>query len=131
MPNSLIVGEFTKETRPSDADTKFDKRMYASLFFDAANYGDKVPNEKWYGNNYSMDDLWEGNEGKMAGGAPSFNVNGTAGKFLIKKNTAYYVDDKAPDNMGNKEGRSSNLRVMRFMLKHAPKPMIRMVPTML
>ena len=35
-----------------------------SLFFDAANYGDKVPNEKWYGNNYSMDDLWEGNEGK-------------------------------------------------------------------
>ena len=114
MPNSLIVGEFTKETRPSDADTKFDKRMYASLFFDAANYGDKVPNEKWYGNNYSMDDLWEGNEGKMAGGAPSFNVNGTAGKFLIKKNTAYYVDDKAPDNMGNKEGRSSNLRVMRF-----------------
>ena len=57
-----------------------------------------------------MDDLWEGNEGKMAGGAPSFNVNGTAGKFLIKKNTAYYVDDKAPDNMGNKEGRSSNLR---------------------
>ena len=29
-------------------------------------------------------------------------------------NTAYYVDDKAPDNMGNKEGRSSNLRVMRF-----------------
>ncbi len=114
MPNSLIVGEFTKETRPSDADTKFDKRMYASLFFDAANYGDKVPNEKWYGNNYSMDNLWEGNEGKMAGGAPSFNVNGTAGKFLIKKNTAYYVDDKAPDNMGNKEGRSSNLRVMRF-----------------
>ena len=74
----------------------------------------KVPNEKWYGNNYSMDDLWEGNEGKMAGGAPSFNVNGTAGKFLIKKNTAYYVDDKAPDNMGNKEGRSSNLRVIRF-----------------
>ena len=114
MPNTLIVGEFTKETRPSDADTKFDKRMYASLFFDAANYGDKVPNEKWYGNNYSMDDLWEGNEGKMAGGEPSFKVNGTAGKFLIKKNTAYYVDDKAPDNMGNKEGRSSNLRVMRF-----------------
>lgn len=32
MPNSLIVGEFTKETRPSDADTKFDKRLYASLF---------------------------------------------------------------------------------------------------
>ena len=114
MPNSFIVGEFTKETRPNGADTNFDKRIYASLFFDPANYGDKVANEKWYGNNYSMDELWEGNEGKMAGGAPSFNVNGTPGKFLIKKNTAYYVDDKAPDNMGNKEGRSSNLRVMRF-----------------
>lgn len=24
---------------------------------------------------------------EKAGGAPSFNVNGTAGKFLIKKNT--------------------------------------------
>lgn len=79
MPNSFIVGEFTKETRPNGADTNFDKRIYASLFFDPANYGDKVANEKWYGNNYSMDELWEGNEGKMAGGAPSFNVNGTPG----------------------------------------------------
>lgn len=114
MPTSFAVGEFTKELRPNNSDTKFDKRMYASLFFDPQTYGDKVPNQRWYGDSHSMDQLWEDNAGKMAGGAPSFNVEGKEGKFLIKKNTAYYVNDKAADNMGNKEGRSSNLRVMRF-----------------
>ena len=112
MPNSLIVGEFTKETRPSDADTKFDKRMYPSLFFNPEALGDVVKNESWYGGNYSMEKLWEGNAGKMAGGAPTFSMGD--GKFLLKKYTAYYVNDEAADNMGNKEGKANNVRVMRF-----------------
>lgn len=114
MPSSSIVREFATEKRPTGSDTKFDKRMYCSLFFDPEEYGDVVKNEKWYGGNYSMDDLWDGNEAKRAGGAPTYNIENKEGKFLIKKYTAYFVNDKAADNMGNKEGKAINLRIMRF-----------------
>ena len=102
MPTSFIVGQFISEERPAGADTKFDKRMYPSLFFNPEALGDVVKNESWYGGNYSMEKLWEGNAGKMAGGAPTFSMGD--GKFLLKKYTAYYVNDEAADNMGNKEG---------------------------
>jgi hypothetical protein len=114
MPSSFVVSQFVSEERPAGSDTKFDKRMYASLFFDPQTYGDVVPNGKWYGNSHSMDDLWTGNAGKMTGGAPSFNVNGIAGKFLLKKYTAYYVDDSAADGMYHIEGKSNNVRLIRF-----------------
>ncbi|NDV67321.1 RagB/SusD family nutrient uptake outer membrane protein [Dysgonomonas sp. 25] len=114
MPSTYVVSQFVQELRPSGSDTKFDKRMYASFFFDPQTYGDVVPNEKWYGNSHSMDDLWTGNAAKMAGGAPAFNVNGTPGKFLLKKYTAYYVNDASADNMKNIEGKSNNVRVLRF-----------------
>lgn len=114
MPSSFIVREFATEKRPEGSDTKFDKRMYCSLFFDPEEYGDVVKNEKWYGGNYSMDDLWDGNEAKRAGGAPTYNIENKEGKFLIKKYTAYFVNDRAADNMGNKEGKAINLRIMRF-----------------
>lgn len=112
MPTSFIVGQFISEERPAGADTKFDKRMYPSLFFNPEALGDVVKNESWYGGNYSMEKLWEGNAGKMAGGAPTFSMGD--GKFLLKKYTAYYVNDEAADNMGNKEGKANNVRVMRF-----------------
>lgn len=114
MPSSYAVSQFVQELRPAGSDTKFDKRIYASLFFDPQTYGDVVPNEKWYGNSHSMDDLWNGNSAKMAGGAPTFNVNGTPGKFLLKKYTAYYVNEASADNMKNLEGKSNNVRVLRF-----------------
>jgi hypothetical protein len=50
----------------------------------------------------------------MTGGAPMFNVNGTPGKFLLKKYTAYYVNGGSSDDMYNKEGKSNNVRVLRF-----------------
>jgi hypothetical protein len=114
MPSSYAVGQFVKEERPAGSDSKFDKRMYASLFFDPQTYGDALPNQKWYGNSHSMDELWSNNAAKMAGGAPAFSVNGTAGKFLLKKYTAYYVDESSADNMYNTEGKSNNIRVLRF-----------------
>ncbi|MDR0743859.1 MAG: RagB/SusD family nutrient uptake outer membrane protein [Tannerella sp.] len=114
MPSAYVVGQFVKEERPSGSDSKFDKRMYSCFFFDPQVYGDNVPNEKWYGNKHSMNDLWNGNTQKMAGGAPVYNVNGTAGKFLLKKYTAYYVDNESADNMYNIEGKSNNVRILRF-----------------
>ena len=52
MPSSFAVGQFVKEERPAGSDTKFDKRMYASLFFNPESMNDVVKNEKWYGRPY-------------------------------------------------------------------------------
>lgn len=127
MPSAFLVSEFTTETRGTQTtaqDSKYDKRMYASLFFTPSEYGDWVSEEngwydgQFYGGLYSMDDLWNGNASKMAGGAPVYTVSQTSGaqngKFLLKKYTAYYVKSKSADNMGNKEGKSNNVRVFRF-----------------
>lgn len=148
MPTAFLVSEFTKEQRGNrptitivngkgeeetvvDPDltkeptSKYDKRIYASMFFTPSEYGDWVSetngwyNGQFYGGLYTMNDLWTGNASKMAGGAPIFNVSSsgtssTEGQFLLKKYTAYYVKSKSADNMGNKEGKANNVRVMRF-----------------
>lgn len=127
MPSAFLVNEFTTELRASDAkgaDSKYDKRIYASLFFTPSDYGDWVSESngwydgKFYGGFYTMDQLWEGNNSKMAGGAPVFQVNQSAGatngKFLLKKYTGYYVKSLSADNMYNKESKSNNVRAIRF-----------------
>lgn len=141
MPSAFLVSEFTAETRGSkptiqnengdwvldktkQPDSKYDKRMYASMFFTPSEYGDWVTEEngwyngKFYGGLFTMDELWTGNASKMAGGAPIFNVSqgsgAQIGKFLLKKYTAHYVKSKSADNMGNVEGRANNVRVIRF-----------------
>lgn len=128
MPSAFAVSEFTTEKRGDESsgiDSKYDKRIYASMFFTPSDYGDWVSedngwyNGQFYGGLFTMDQLWNGNQAKMAGGAPVFTVSQagnqtTTGKFLLKKYTAYYVKSKSADNMGNKEGKSNNVRVMRF-----------------
>ncbi|WP_304198043.1 RagB/SusD family nutrient uptake outer membrane protein [Phocaeicola plebeius] len=126
MPSAFLVSEFTKEPRASEKteggpDSKYDKRMYASLFFTPSDLGDWVVDNDWYssiyyGGNYTMDQLWNGNSAKMAGGAPIFVVPGVSGnlKFLLKKYTAYFVNSKTADSMADKEGKANNVRVMRF-----------------
>ncbi|WP_294470706.1 RagB/SusD family nutrient uptake outer membrane protein [uncultured Bacteroides sp.] len=127
MPSAFLVSEFTAETRGTDpkvVDSKYDKRIYASMFFTPSEYGDWVSEKngwydgKFYGGLFTMDDLWTGNASKMAGGAPIFNVSQSSGaqigKFLLKKYTAHYVKSKSADNMGNVEGRANNVRAIRF-----------------
>lgn len=127
MPSAFLVSEFTSETRGTDSklvDSKYDKRIYASMFFTPSEYGDWVSEKngwydgKFYGGLFTMDDLWTGNASKMAGGAPIFNVSQSSGaqigKFLLKKYTAHYVKSKSADNMGNVEGRANNVRAIRF-----------------
>ena len=110
--------------KTAEPNSKYDKRIYASMFFTPEEYGDWVTEEngwydgKFYGGLFTMDDLWTGNASKMAGGAPIFNVSQATGaqigKFLLKKYTAHYVKSKSADNMGNVEGRANNVRVIRF-----------------
>jgi hypothetical protein len=127
MPSASVVSEFTSETRgtkESGVDSKYDKRIYTSFFFTPSEYGDWVSEKNgwydgsFYGGLFSMEQLWNGNSAKMAGGAPIYTVSQTSGaqigKFLLKKYTAFFVKAKNADSMGNKEGKGNNLRIMRF-----------------
>lgn len=127
MPSAFMVSEFTKEIRGTDSnvvDSKYDKRIYASMFFTPDEYGDWVSEENgwydgtYYGGIFTMNQLWDGNAAKMAGGAPVFTVSQSTGaqtgKFLLKKYTAYYVTSRSADNMANKEGTANNVRAIRF-----------------
>ena len=116
--------EIANPDKTAEPNSKYDKRIYASMFFTPEEYGDWVTEEngwydgKFYGGLFTMDDLWTGNASKMAGGAPIFNVSQASGaqigKFLLKKYTAHYVKSKSADNMGNVEGRANNVRIIRF-----------------
>lgn len=120
-PKMKSIPDPDKKAEPN---SKYDKRIYASMFFTPSDYGDWVTEESgwyngvFYGGIYDMEDLWYGNSSKMAGGAPVFTVSeatsGQNGKFLLKKYTAYYVKSKSADNMGDKEGKSNNVRAFRF-----------------
>lgn len=121
---SIKMKSITNPDKKAEPNSKYDKRIYASMFFTPDEYGDWVTEEngwyngEFYGGLFTMDDLWTGNASKMAGGAPIFNVSQATGaqigKFLLKKYTAHYVKSKSADNMGNIEGRANNVRVMRF-----------------
>ena len=115
MPSAFIVAEFAKELRADAADTKFDKRMYGSFFFEPEVYGDKKKNELWYGGRYNMDAVCSALAGHVSGGMPNYIVEGQAnGRFMLKKYTGYYADDPMADSMNSKIGRSNNVRLIRF-----------------
>ena len=112
IPSAYVITQFIEEQRPDGASTKFDKRMYGSFFFNPADYGDVVANTKWYGNKFSMNDLWDSCAGKLNPGAPKFpSINGKPGRFMLKKYTNFFSDTQ-DDSMGENSG--NNLRVMRF-----------------
>jgi SusD family. len=121
---SQKMKEIDNPDKTAEPNSKYDKRIYASMFFTPSEYGDWVSEEngwydgKFYGGLFTMDDLWTGNASKMAGGAPIFNVSQSSGaqigKFLLKKYTAHYVKSRSADNMGNVEGRANNVRAIRF-----------------
>lgn len=81
MPSAYAVYEFVKELRPAGADSKFDKRLYVSMFFKPEDYGDQVGEQAgdWYdpkiyggAEQFRFDNLWKRNEAKMSGGYPDF-----------------------------------------------------------
>ncbi|MGL5704934.1 MAG: RagB/SusD family nutrient uptake outer membrane protein [Tannerellaceae bacterium] len=116
MPTTAIVDEFMIEERPEGSDSKFDKRMYTSFFFKYSDFGDVKEDAKWYGSRYDMDQLWESTKGKReTGGAPDFTkFGGEKGRFLIKKFTSFYMDNKNGDSMYETTPIDNNLRVMRY-----------------
>ncbi len=122
MPTAYMVDEFVKELRPTGADTKYDKRMYTSLYWKYSDFGDVVSDKTWFaGKNF--DKLWADTKGKRDKGMPDFSeINGVKGRFLLRKFTNFYIDTDGANSMYDQKNQNNNLRVMRFaevLLLHA------------
>lgn len=122
MPTASIVDEFMVEERAAGADTKFDKRMYTSLFWKYTDFEPGATDGKWFGD-MPFDLIWENCATKRLRGEPDFStVNGTKGRFLIRKFTNFYKNEPDANNMYDASTRNNNLRLMRFsevLLMHA------------
>ena len=113
VPSAYFVDQFFKELRPPGRDTKFDKRMYATLAWKYSDFGEQ--DVTWY-NNQSFEALWQSALPKIDKFAKTDYPldTRTHGKFLIKKFTNSYRNDKDADNYWGAKPSTANYVIMRY-----------------
>lgn len=113
VPSAYFVDQFFKELRVAGSDTKFDKRMYASLAWKYTNFDE--PDVTWY-NNQPFDALWGSALPKIKKFAKTDYPLDTLthGKFLIKKFTNSYRNEKDADNYWGAKPSKANYVIIRY-----------------
>lgn len=112
VPSNYLVKEFVKEKRPVGADTKFDKRMYASLMWKHSTLGEA--DGTWY-DGRTFDQLWMSALSKTVRLYPDTPLDTTTnGRFLIKKGTSAWCSVANADNYWGPTPSTANYRVVRF-----------------
>jgi len=112
VPSNYLVNEFVKEKRPAGSDTKFDKRMYASLMWKHSSLGEK--DTTWY-DGKTFDELWNSALSKTVRLYPDVPLDTTTnGRFLIKKGTSAWRNVANADNYWGPTPSTANYRVLRF-----------------
>lgn len=123
-PAPFAVKEFIKELRPANSDSKFDKRMYITFYFNQNELGDTKPYENNYEKTFAQ--LWETpSKGKLSRDPDNSykanpKIDGVQVLALGKKYTNFF--GKSNDAMYTPSDRDNNLRVFRFaevLLLHA------------
>lgn len=124
-PAPEAVREFIKELRPEGSDSKFDKRMYVTFYFNQNEVGDNKPYDNPYDKTFA--ELWDTpSKGKLSRDPEhSYMMNPQADNgvqilALGKKYTNFFGGDN--DAMYTPANRSNSLRVLRFaevLLLHA------------
>lgn len=117
QPSAALVDEFIVEERPAGSDSRWDKRMYTTLYFKYSDYNDPKKDDTFY-NDVTFDDMWEVNIGKkLALGKPDFpTIDGKEGRFLLKKYSAWWSKSGCSFYGGEVtwSSRKMNYRIMRF-----------------
>ncbi|NLR67471.1 RagB/SusD family nutrient uptake outer membrane protein [Chitinophaga varians] len=112
VPSNYLVSQFVKEPRPAGSDTKFDKRMYATLMWKYSTLGEA---DKTFYDNKTFDDLWGSARAKILRLYPDTKLDTvTNGRFLIKKYTGAWRNVANADNYWGATPSTANYRVMRF-----------------
>lgn len=113
QPSAHLIKEFIKEERTSGSDSRWDKRLYTTCYFNYADYNDVKENELFYGDT-DFETMWQGCLNKKLKPAPQWpDIDGKPGRFLFKKWTSWWVPAGASMYSGN-DARDNNLRIMRF-----------------
>lgn len=123
MPGISLVRDFIAEERPAGSDTRFDKRMYTSLFWKYSDYEIGLTDGAWFGN-LSFDYLWEESSGDVSKnpGLVYPSIDGVEGRFFIKKYTNFFRNVAGSNSMYDAENTNNNFRLFRFaevLLLHA------------
>lgn len=120
VPDVSVVKAYMEEPRTMGSDTKFDKRMYASLFWKHSEFGE--PDVTWYGGS-NFDQLWSSARPKIDRLYPAFNHDTTTyGRFLIRKMTNSWSAKSNADNYWGPTPSDANYIIMRYaevLLMHA------------
>ncbi|MBO9728790.1 MAG: RagB/SusD family nutrient uptake outer membrane protein [Chitinophaga sp.] len=121
LPSNYLVAQFVKEQRPAGSDTKFDKRMYASLTWRYSRLGEK---DTTFYNGLTADSLWNSAASKIDRLTKTTTKLDTTtyGRFLIKKGTSAWRNVASADNYWGATPSTANNRVFRFaevLLLHA------------
>jgi hypothetical protein len=112
VPSNYLVNEFVKEKRPAGSDTKFDKRMYASLMWKHSSLGEA--DVTWY-EGQTFEQLWMSALSKTVRLYPDTPLDTTTnGRFLIKKGTSAWRNVAKADNYWGPTPSTANYRVVRF-----------------
>ena len=124
-PASEALREFIKEPRPEGSDSKYDKRMYATFYFNQNEVGDNKPYDNPY--NMTFAELWDTpSKGKLSRDPENAYMknpkadNGVQILALGKKYTNFFGINN--DAMYTPASRNNSLRVFRFaevLLLHA------------
>lgn len=117
QPSASLVEEFIIEERPAGSDSRWDKRMYTTMYFKYSDYNDPKADDTFY-NNVPFDDMWSINAGKkLALGKPDYpTIDGKEGRFILKKYSAWWSESGCSFYGGEStwSSRKMNFRVMRF-----------------
>lgn len=112
VPSNYMVREFVKEPRPAGSDTKYDKRMYASMMWKRSVLGE--PDATFY-DNQSFDRMWTSAISTIVRLHPGTKLDTvTYGRFLIKKGTNAWRNVKDADNYWGATPSTANFRAFRF-----------------
>lgn len=121
-PSPYLIKQFIAEPRPKGSDTKWDKRLYTTCFFQYSDYGDVKPDETWF-DGFTFDDIFTrttqpDGDGKYGitktGTSPAYpEINGKEGRFMLKKLTCWW-NPTGCTMYTNNPGRITNFRIMRF-----------------
>jgi hypothetical protein len=120
VPSNFLVEEFLKEERPEGSDTKFDKRMYTTFFWEYSEFGEN--DTTWYGGS-DFDFLWNSSLSKTLRLYPETPLDTiTNGRFLFRKFTSSWRNIPKSDNYWSATPSTANHRIVRFaeiLLMHA------------
>ncbi|MDR0988226.1 MAG: RagB/SusD family nutrient uptake outer membrane protein [Prevotellaceae bacterium] len=144
QPSANLIKEFVKEVRDAGYDSKFDKRLYATCFFNYADYADVRRDKLFYTGKYDLDGVDKSDKKNEKGeyeplvdGKDGFSfenmyaasakkigtpetmakwpvINGKPGRFLWKKWSSWWSASGATMYTAAVGARDNNLRVIRF-----------------